>query len=391
VQRQTIVKERFNMAKGKIWPAEWKTIKDRITGLDILQLTNYKTHSYHLYFTESGWYDQGRKLLFMSDRDNSTNLYSIHLESGEITQLTGYTDVDHMDACIHPSESMIFIKIDRKIIALHVETLEEELKYEAPEGYTLGNMSSTADGKYMMTCVQEDLSHRIELDLGNGYVGHRQLMEAAPHSKIVKIEADSGKLETVYEANSFITHINASPVEPWLMTFCHEGPWHLVDHRIWGLDLRTGEAWKIRERLEPKEKVGHEFFFPDGVHVGYHGFREDGTNFFGHIRYDNTEMEEHDFPFDTWHAHSDGLGQSVVDGKGPVKTLSLWRKIDGVYQGPRVLCELRCSFHSQKVHAHPRFDAGGKRILYTSDRNGYANLYLIELPENFESLPPLTL
>src|SRR5690606_36920058 len=139
-----------------------------------------------------------------------------------------------------------------------------------------------------------------------------------PLSRIIRVDARSGEAETIYEASRFITHINASPKHSWLITFCHEGPWHLVDHRIWGLDLRSGEAWKIRERLEPAEKVGHEFFFPDGETVGYHGFREDGTNFFGRIRYDNTGLVETDFHFDTWHAHADGYGQAVVDGKGSV-------------------------------------------------------------------------
>ncbi|MDF2668386.1 MAG: oligogalacturonide lyase [Paenibacillus sp.] len=378
------------MAKGTIWPSERKSYIDRLTGLEVTQLTDYKAHSHHLYFTESGWYDEGQRLLFISDRGNSTNLYSMHIESGLMTQLTDYPDNDFLDACLLPDGSAAFIKVGRCLVRLDLNSLEEELRYEAPEGYHLGNASATADGLFVMTCVQEDLSHRIRLDLGNGYVGHRELMEAAPHSMIVRIDAHEGGAEKVYEANRFITHINTSPKEPWLMTFCHEGPWHLVDHRIWGLDLRTGEAWKIRERLEPEEKVGHEFFYPDGVTIGYHGFRLNGTNFFGSIHYDNTGMEETEFAFDTWHGYADGLGQAIVDGKGAVKTLSLWRKIDGVYEGPRMLCELRCSFHSQKVHAHPRFDSEGKRLLFTSDKNGYGNLYLVELPNDFRVLPQFT-
>jgi oligogalacturonide lyase len=39
------------------------------------------------------------------------------------------------------------------------------------------------------------------------------------------------------------------------------------------------------------------------------------------------------------------------------------------------------------VHAHPRFDAQGKRLLFTSDKNGYANLYLVDIPENLTVLP----
>lgn len=379
------------MAKGTVWPAERRAYRDRLTGIEVVQLTDYKAHSHHLYFTENGWYDGGHRLLFVSDRGNSTNLYSMDAETGAMVQLTDYPDNGSLDACLLPDGSAAVVKVGRRLLRLDLHTLEETPLYEAPEGYDLGNASAAADNRYVLTCVQEDLSHRIRLDLGNGYVGHRELMEAAPHSMIVRIDVRSGGAERLYEANKFITHINASPVESWLMTFCHEGPWHLVDHRIWGLDLRTGETWKIRERLAPGEKVGHEFFYPDGVTVGYHGFRPDGTNFFGSIRYDNTGMEETEFAFDTWHGYADGLGQAVADGKGPVRTLSVWRRQDGVYDGPRTLCELRCSFHSQKVHAHPRFDPAGKRLLFTSDKNGYGNLYLVEMPEDFGSLPLLTL
>lgn len=376
------------MAKGTVWPSESKVYRDRITGLPVTQLTDYKAHSHHLYFTESGWYDGGLRLLFMSDRGNSTNLFSIHLESGEMTQLTEYEDNHYLDACLSPEGTVAYVKVRSAIVALDLNSLKEKTIYECPQGFQIGNLSCAADGS-VMTCLQEDLSHRLDLDLGNGYVGHRELMEAAPVSRIIRVQSDGGKAETVFEDRCFITHINASPVEPWLLTFCHEGPWQLVDHRIWGLDLRTGDTWKIRERLEPREKVGHEFFYPDGVTIGYHGFRENGTNFFGSIRYDNTEMEETDFSFDTWHSHADGFSQTVVDGKGDVKTLCLWRKQETDYDGPRVLCELRCSFHSQKVHAHPRFDAAGERLLFTSDRNGYGNLYLIELPNDIGILPKL--
>lgn len=376
------------MGKGKVWPAEWKLYKDRVTGLPVRQLTDYKAHSHHLYFTENGWYDGEKCVLFVSDRENTTNLFSIHLDSGQITQLTDYADNDQLDACLSPDGSLVFVRVRGTVVRLDLATLVECTLYECPPGFQIGNISCTADGRSVITCTQEDLSHRLDLDLGNGYVGHRELMEAGPVSRIIEIPADIGSARTVYEDRCFITHINASPTEPWLLTFCHEGPWHLVDHRIWGLDLRTGCAWKVRERLEPCEKVGHEFFFPDGQRIGYHGFRLDGTNFYGSIRYDNTGMEETDFPFDTWHAHQDGGSQAVVDGKGHIKTLSLWRKKeDGAYDGPRVLCELRCSFHSQKVHAHPRFSPQGDRILFTSDRTGYANVYLMDIPEEIDTLP----
>ncbi|MBB6734934.1 oligogalacturonate lyase family protein [Cohnella zeiphila] len=380
------------MGKGKVWPSEREAYRDRLTDIEVVQLTDYKAHSHHLYFTENGWHDGGKRVLFVSDRENSANLFSLRVDSGEMTQLTDYPGNDALDACLSPDGRIAFVKVRRTLIRLDLATLEETELFRAPDGFHIGNLNCTSDGLSVVTCLQEDLSHRIRLDLGNGYVGHRELMEAAPNSRIIRLSAEGkAEPEIVYEANRFITHINASPTVPWLITFCHEGPWHLVDHRIWGLDLRDGRAWKIRERLEPKEKVGHEFFYPDGATVGYHGFRENGTNFFGSIRYDNTGMEETEFGFDTWHGFADGFGHAVVDGKGAVKTISVWQRgADGRYEGPYTLCELRCSFHSQKVHAHPRFDPEGKRLLFTSDKNGYGNLYLVRLPDDFASLPPLT-
>jgi oligogalacturonide lyase len=68
--------------------AEWETTPDRISGIEVTRLTNYKGHSHHLYFTNPGWYDGGKRLLFASERNNRNNLFGIELASGEIEQLT---------------------------------------------------------------------------------------------------------------------------------------------------------------------------------------------------------------------------------------------------------------------------------------------------------------
>ena len=75
------------MSKGERFPAEWRSFTADRTGIEVRQLTNYKGHSYHLYFTNPGWYDGGRKLLFASDRCNATNLFSLELASGETVTL----------------------------------------------------------------------------------------------------------------------------------------------------------------------------------------------------------------------------------------------------------------------------------------------------------------
>jgi oligogalacturonide lyase len=49
----------------------------------------------------------------------------------------------------------------------------------------------------------------------------------------------------------------------------------------------------------------------------------------------------------------------------------------------------KSSMHFQQVHPHPRFTADGTQVLYTSDRSAYGNLYLVDVPDDVESLPLL--
>ena len=59
--------------------SEEKTYVDRASGVEVTQLTDYKGHSHHFYFTNAGWYAQGRKLLFASDRSGYGNVYRVPL------------------------------------------------------------------------------------------------------------------------------------------------------------------------------------------------------------------------------------------------------------------------------------------------------------------------
>ncbi len=68
--------------------SEKKTYIDPTSGVPVTRLTDYKGHSHHFYFTNPGWYDDGRKLLVSSDRNNRTNLFGIEVATGEIEQLT---------------------------------------------------------------------------------------------------------------------------------------------------------------------------------------------------------------------------------------------------------------------------------------------------------------
>lgn len=376
------------MSIGRVWSPEWKDYNDPISGVNIRQLTNYKGHSNHLYFTNPGWYYDDQKLLFGSDREDRTNLFSIDLKTGEITQLTDLEPIEppretqFLSACVNLIRNEVYFWYDRQIIALELEPLEMRTLWQMPEGFMRSMLNCTADGKYVCAGIFEDLSDRIRIDYSRGYVGFGETFEAHPLSEIVCIATDGSGAQSVWEEKNWIGHVNTSPTQANLITFCHEGPWDKVDNRIWVLDLNTREAWILRPR-EENESVGHEYWHADGIHIGYHGRWSDGRKFFGKIRYDNADGVEVSFPHETGHIHSNDFSMIVGDGG---KIVRLWQWNGKEFDGPRVLCEHRSSFHIQQVHVHPRFSPDGKQVLFTSDVSGYGNLYLVKVPE-FGSLP----
>jgi oligogalacturonide lyase len=371
---------------GSRWESELNVYQDPVSGATVHQLTNYKGHSNHFYFTYPCWYDKGRKIVFYSDRENRTNLFGVDLESGDITQLT---DLDPAKDRIgglskNPVREEIYFYHGDTLMALDLASLDARPLYTRPEGYVGGSANATADGEYLCAGYREDLSDKIVMDLGHGYVGFDECWEAHPHSMIVKIPVDGGPSEVVYEENYWLGHFNASPKLPNIVTFCHEGPWHKVENRIWGLDLDTGKTWQIRPNA-PDEAIGHEYWMQDGEHIGYHGRTPEGP-VYGSIRYDNADRIEVPFEGHCWHFHSTMLDLVVGDGDSDNPYLLLWRFGDGQFEGPKVLAWHRGSFHIQRVHLHPCFNTEGTQIVYTADPQGYGQVFVVDVPD-FNSLP----
>ena len=378
---------------------EHATHKDRISGTTIRRLTNWKGHSTHPYFTEDGWYDNDTKLLFLSDRNNAKNIFSVDIPSGEIYRLTDFDSTTPDLTCplsVNKRLNEIYYMHNRVVTALNLETLETRPIYTVPEGFKFGGARVMADGKYVIGSLGQDLAGKVVQNLSAGYIGMNETFKAKPDTRIVRINVETGESDEIWQEYCWVGHINPSPTQPNLLTFCHEGPWHLVDNRIWVLDTNTGKAIKIRERKQEGELIGHEYWLADGIHIGYqvhspqHTIEDGGRGetWFGFVKYDNTgELEPTNIkvPRETPdHIHSRDFGLVVCDSGKAIKGY----KYDGkAFSGPRIICMHDGSFFWGGHHPHPRITNDGKHIVYNSTNLGYCNIFMAEVPQDFDSLP----
>ncbi len=395
------LKKVFIMGKGQVFHDPQFRYTDTFSGREIHRLTDYLGHSNHLYFTDPSWFNKGRSLFFISDRDNQSNIFRYDLDDAKITQLTDFDGPGRVGGCWSEANQRHYFWWKGQIHELNPETLEERVFFKVPEGWENNSRANpTADGKYVITRLMKAVP-QDKPAISFAYSRFHEMFHAKPHSRIIRVEIATGEMEIIHEDYCFITHINTSPKLPTIMTFCHEGPWYLVDQRIWGLNIETGETWKIRSQEHDDYAVGHEYWFEDGETLGYHGFpREDRENhhIFGHIKWDNSEHVEVSFPFRSTHFQSndksiivgDGTPAAVFGYQGVARPFIQLFKWNGEeYVGPRILAYHRSTFNDQHAHPHPRFTPDGKYVLYSSDLTAYSNMYMVEVGD-FEDLPLLT-
>jgi len=371
--------------------SEGRTFQDPLTGATIRQVTDWRAHSYHLYFTQNDLWDGGRRMVIVSHRGNAENLYSVELSSGELTRITDFDSAaqPHLQRTfVNPRRDEAYFINDGTLLAVDLHSGTLRPLWALPAGYNTSICSCTADGKTVCLSLREDLSDRIRMDLTHGYVGFVEYFEARPHCQIVTVSVDGGDARVIYDRRCWVGHVNTSPTLPDVLTFCHEGPWDRVDHRIWMLRTTGGEPTKLRPQ-GPGERIGHEYWFADGERVGYHGTRGD-VNRFGWTRWDGSGGRDYNFPYGSLHFHS--LDETFIVGDGGPQRphLRLWRLCGDTYEGPRILTRHRGTFHAQILHVHPRMFRdpvdGRLRIVYTADTREYGNVYIADVGE-FESLP----
>jgi len=328
--------------------------------------------------------------LISSDRGGRTNLYSIELASGQITQ---HTDSDQPSetplllASVNPRKPEAYLWRGNNLMAVDLVRNAERQIYRAEAKWAVGLTSVTAEGRSVITSLYENSSDRFAVDLFATGAGFNEYFEAKPESRIIAVPADGGPAQDVHKDRNWMGYTLASPTQPHLVIFRHVGPAERVEQPLFGLDLRGGKPWAIRSKKIPGEKLQSIHWQADGESIAFHAQRND-EHFFSSIRYDNQQAREIPLRERPGHFHCNSLDLIAADHRADLanRFIRLYRVNYQRLDGPRILAEHRASSNVQQLHPHPRLTPDNRKVIFTSDRSGYAQIYEAEIT-NYDSLP----
>ena len=155
---------------------------------------------------------------------------------------------------VGPKTRQLYFLRDDVIYATHLDTLATREIARLPRGWN--GLTVNADETLLAGAFGEG---SVEITRGRPRSYWFEAIHAAklPHL-LFTIEIATGKTNVFHRGNDWFNHMQFSPVDPALLMFCHEGPWHLVD-RIWHIHTDGTGLRLMHERSAINEIAGHEF------------------------------------------------------------------------------------------------------------------------------------
>ena len=363
--------------KGKVYPDEHKTFIAPESGLTVIQLTSDPAEDAHLYFTGDGFVPADHGLVFTSKRTGHWNLFYMNLDTYQFVQLTDSKKISGTGAVVSPATMEAYYRDGSAIKAVHLKTLVERTINLVPAGYSVSTLSVTTSGKALAYSIQEDIPITSKTD--KLYSDMAERFQKRPWCAVVTGHTDGTGWHEVIRQKKWFSHTLINPLNENLILYCHEGPWASVEQRMWLIDSGGRDNHMLRREILAADQIGHEYWFRDGIHVGYQVTEPSSPKSIGVADVLDGSYVEYPTPYSDSHTQANSTGDTFVgDGTEKEPYLNLYQLANGKLTG-RHLWKHEGSFAQQYWHPHPRFSPDDKFVLLTSNRGGDGNVYLIKL------------
>lgn len=384
------------MAIGDLLHQTPVTTPDPYTGCPVTRLTPPDHTSHHMYFYNRMVTSDSSRLLYCAEINDRRNLYLMELATGDAVQLTEGDALDDYGAMISADDKSVYYQQDRKVWKLDLATLQRTCLYAAPDGWDCGNWGMSDDNRYLvMTETRRDTLP--DLTGKKGWEFFPLTCAAKPLCHIVYLDTQTGEHHIVVEDRCWFGHAQLRPGDPDTILFCHEGPYDMIDARLW-LIQSDGSRYRCA-RPQPKDVIiTHEFWMPTGDRLAYvYRKADDGST--ETIRMMRPEtLEEELFMPCLPYAHficdrqrrwfvGDCQGQETPihlqtgEGRGQEVRNDFIYLVDIARKKEIPLCYHGTSWTTihgtpQDAHPHPCFTPDGSGVVFTSDREGKPCVYL---------------
>lgn len=255
------------MAIGDLLHQTPVTTPDPYTGCPVTRLTPPDHTSHHMYFYNRMVTSDSSRLLYCAEINGRRNLYLMELATGDAVQLTEGDALDDYGAMISADDKSVYYQQDRKVWKLDLATLQRTCLYAAPDGWDCGNWGMSDDNRYLvMTETRRDTLP--DLTGKKGWEFFPLTCAAKPLCHIVYLDTQTGEHHIVVEDRCWFGHAQLRPGDPDTILFCHEGPYDMIDARLW-LIQSDGSRYRCA-RPQPKDVIiTHEFWMPTGDRLAY--------------------------------------------------------------------------------------------------------------------------
>ena len=339
------------------------------------------------------------------ERDNGRQLYLMDLKTGEAEQLTEGAGVADYDGLIFPNDRELFYSQDGIYYRMDLVTKEKREIYRSPEGFRGGAAGMSDDFHYMAIVETKQDTTAQPGKKGKGWDSFAANCLAKPLCRIVYIDVESGDSHVVLEQNCWFGHPQIRPGDPATIMFCHEGPYDLIDARLWLVQKDGSNLRCCRE--QPSDLIlTHEFWLPDGSKLAF-VYRETTGDKVENIRMiDPVTLEEEILMPCSPYAHficdkknkymvGDSQGSDVPihmlteeDRKKAKETIAnnFLYLVDVEKRKEYKLCYHGTSWspeygNAQDTHPHPFFTEDNASVIFTSDKAGRPCIYKIDLKD----------
>jgi len=366
-------------------PEEWV---DEQTGHRVIRLSRREGDNLSWYFHNYPFCldsDGGDRMVFRGQTAHGWQLFTVNLKTLALQQVTEFSSDDiKLSEVLGRKRREAFYRQGDVVNAVNVDNGTLRQVGVLPEGFAGGLATINADESLIAGSYGEGKAPFMEHPRSYWFTA---IYEAHLLHHLFTIDVETGAVTDFYQENNWLNHLQFSPTDPQMLSYCHEGPWHRLQ-RMWLMNIDDQVPHKIHARTMDMEIAGHEFWSPDGKRIWFDLQRPKGENFYL-ASYDLESQKETQYSLSAveWSVHftispdgklfaGDGGGPNSVARPNNGQWIYLFRPDGDHLQAERLVC---LADHDYKLEPNVHFSPDMKWIIFRSNMHGESHVYAVEI------------